>query len=71
MYKGKDSFSRKEPGRPLFRVVHDKGPLIPSIQKQLDIAEAFGDIPVRYVPIEKGDVAFYAVAETELTSILR
>jgi hypothetical protein len=70
VYKGKDTFSRKDPGRPLFLVVHNKGPVVPPILEQLEIAEALGDVPVRYVPVEKGDVAFYAVAGTELTTIL-
>ena len=64
-------FSRKAPGDPLFCVVVADGPAPPTLQQMCAADLAAGAIPVRYASVERGDIAFYAVAGLEVKSIHR
>ena len=66
VYVSNSQFSRKLPDDPLFRVVVCDGAAPPLVQHMAGADLAAGSVPVRYASVERGDIAFYAVAATEL-----
>ena len=71
VYTANAHFSRKVPGAPLFCVVVSNDASPPSLQQMAAADLAAGKIPVRYASVERGDIAFYAVAALEVKSIHR
>lgn len=72
VYMANNQFSRRCPGAPSFTVAVPSGSWIPAVPGTDGAAGlAAGSAPVRYASIERGDVAFYALVEMQLRSILR
>ena len=70
VFAASSQFSRKAAGKPLFTIAACEGTAPPSLIAFNAVDEASGGVPVRYSTVERGDIAYYAVARAELKKIL-
>ena len=70
VYASNGQFSHKFPGNPLFIICVCDGDGPPSMTASTAADEAAEGVFVRYCTVENADIAFYALARTDLRNIL-
>ena len=69
IYPANSQFSRKEPGKPKFVMSICAGESSPSLSYLQKANQISSDVPIRFVSVENGDIAIYAIAQAQLPPI--